>query len=67
MNKRILCLLLSFVMLASVVLTGCSKKEIVDEVLDDAAKNTMKLAAALTITLKVVWHLSSKMKNMKLG
>ena len=48
MNKRILCLLLSFVMLASVVLTGCGKKSA--EEIDEGRK---KAAAKGTVTLSM--------------
>ena len=50
MNKRILCLLLSFVMLASVLLTGCGQKtdeEKIDKINETAAKNTVTLSMYL--------------------
>ncbi len=47
MNKRLLCLLLSFVMLMSVVLTGCSDDDAMGVITQEAAKNTMTVSMYL--------------------
>jgi outer membrane PBP1 activator LpoA protein len=50
MNKRILCLLLSAIMLLSTVLTGCSKKtddEAMENVTETASESTMTLTMYL--------------------
>jgi uncharacterized protein YcfL len=48
MNKRLLCLLLSFVMLVSVVFTGCSgDDDAICKITEAAAKNTMTLSMYL--------------------
>ncbi len=50
MNKRILCLLLSLIMLLSVVLTGCSKKtddDIKEDITEEASRNTVTLTMYL--------------------
>ena len=48
MNKRLLCLLLSFVMLMSVVLTGCSGDDDAgDVIMKEGAKNTMTISMYL--------------------
>ena len=63
MNKRILCLLLSFVMLASVMLTGCSKKNAEEVIIEDAAKNTVTLSMYLMSETEVSAEQEAKIEE----
>ena len=66
MNKRLLCLLLSFLMLLSVVLTGCSEKtddEAIAETQDKAAKNTVTLSMYLMSDEPVSEEQADKMEE----
>ena len=56
MSKRFLCLLLAFIMLSSVLLTGCSKKDdeqVKSEIIDEASESTVTLSMYLMSEGKV--------------
>lgn len=64
MNKRLLCLLLSFVMLVSVMLTGCSSNENeLQNIAEAAARNTMTLSMYLMSEKEVSEDQVEKIEN----
>ena len=66
MNKRILCLLLSAIMLLSVALTGCSKKtddEAMENVTETASESTMTLTMYLMSESEVSEEQASKIEE----
>ena len=66
MNKRIICLLLSAIMLLSVALTGCSKKtddEAMQNVTDTASESTMTLTMYLMSESEVSEEQASKIEE----
>ena len=66
MNKRIICLLLSAIMLLSVALTGCSKKtddEAMENVTETASESTMTLTMYLMSESEVSEEQASKLEE----
>lgn len=66
MNKRIICLLLSAIMLLSVALTGCSKKtddEAMENVTEKASERTMTLTMYLMSESEVSEEQASKIEE----
>lgn len=66
MNKRIICLLLSAIMLFSVALTGCSKKtddEAMEQVNETASESTMTLTMYLMSESEVSEEQASKIEE----
>ena len=66
MNKRLLCLLLSVVMLLSVLLTGCGKKtddKKLGDIAEDAAKGTTTLSLYLMSEKEVSAEQEAKMEE----
>ena len=66
MNKRIICLLLSAIMLLSVALTGCSKKtddEAMENVTETASESTMTLTMYLMSESEVSEEQASKIEE----
>ena len=66
MNKRIICLLLSAIMLLSVILPGCSKKtddEAMENVTETASESTMTLTMYLMSESEVSEEQASKIEE----
>lgn len=66
MNKRIICLLLSLVMLLSVALAGCSKKtdeDIKEDITEEASRNTVTLSMYLLSEDEISGEQEQKMEE----
>ena len=66
MNKRIICLLLSLIMLLSVVLSGCAKKtddDIKEDITEEASRNTVTLTMYLMSETEVSDEQANKIEE----